>query len=73
MEHDICLDDRFFKIMLLHKQGYCCSQIMAILTLRNMGREDADVVRAMGGLCYGLGYSGDTCGVLSGGACILAL
>jgi len=73
MEHDICLNDRFFEIMMLNKKGYCCSQIMAILTLRNMGREDADVVRALGGLCYGLGHSGDTCGVLSGGACILAL
>ena len=73
MENDICLKDRYLEIMLLNKKGYCCSQIMAILLLRDMRRDDTDVVRAMEGLCYGLGYSGETCGVLLGGSCLLAL
>jgi hypothetical protein len=73
MNNDILMDDRHFEIMLLSKKGYCCSQIMAILILKDLGRDDADLVRAMGGLCYGLGYSGETCGVLPGGACLLAL
>jgi hypothetical protein len=72
MEKDILLNDRHFEIMLLNKKGYCCSQIMAILLLKDLGRDDADLVRAMGGLCYGLGHSGEICGVLSGGACLLA-
>jgi C_GCAxxG_C_C family probable redox protein len=27
----------------------------------------------MGGLCYGIGYSGEMCGALSGGACLISL
>ena len=73
MESDICLNGQYFDIMLLSKKGYCCSQIMTILILGNLGWDDADLVRAMGGLCYGLGRSGESCGVLSGGACLIAL
>jgi hypothetical protein len=73
MENDICLNGQYFDIMVLSKKGYCCSQIMTILILRNLGWDDADLVRAMGGLCYGLGHSGESCGVLSGGACLIAL
>jgi hypothetical protein len=73
MENNIHLNGQYFDIMLLSRKGYCCSQIMTILVLRNMGWDDADLVRAMGGLCYGLDHSGESCGVLSGGACLIAL
>jgi hypothetical protein len=73
MEKDVCLNERYFDVMLLSKRGYCCSQIMTVLILRDLERDDADLVRAMGGLCYGLAYSGEGCGVFSGGACLIAL
>ena len=59
--------------MRLEKKGYCCSQIMILFMLKSRGRENPDLVRAMAGLCNGVGYSGETCGVLTGGACLLSL
>ncbi len=73
MEKDILLDDQHLDIIHLNKQGYCCSQIMAIMLLKALGRDNTPLVRAIGGLCYGLGHSGEICGVLSGGACLIAL
>ncbi len=73
MERSIDLGGKAMDITLLTRKGYCCSQIMALLMLREMGRENPELVRAMGGLCYGLGYSGDTCGALSGAACLISL
>ena len=69
----ITLDGRLLEVMLLHRKGYCCSQIMAFLMLRDRGTTDPDLVRAMGGLCDGIGGSGDLCGTLAGGACLLSL
>lgn len=54
-------------------QGFCCSQILMILGLEAQGKTDPDLVRAVQGLCGGIGWSGDTCGSLTGGACVLAL
>jgi hypothetical protein len=73
MERDIKMDKRYLDVMLLNKKGYCCSQIMAILLLKSLGRNNVELVRALGGLCEGVGYSGEICGVLSGGACLLSL
>jgi|WetSurMetagenome_2_1015567.scaffolds.fasta_scaffold1305256_1 hypothetical protein len=73
MENDICLNGQYFDIMLLSKKNYCCSQIMTILALKDLGRDDADLVRAMGGLCHCMAYSEENCGVLSAGACLIAL
>src|SRR5208337_5482575 len=69
----ISLDARHLEVMLLQRKGYCCSQIMALLMLRDRGTTDPDLVRAMGGLCDGIGGSGDLCGTLAGGACLLSL
>ena len=57
----------------LSGKGYCCSQIMLILGLEEMDRENPDLIRAMAGLCMGVGNSGGTCGVLSGASCLLSL
>lgn len=56
----------------LAEEGYCCSQILAQLILRAQGKENDDLVRSLAGLCHGIGQSGDTCGILTGGACILS-
>jgi hypothetical protein len=72
-EAEFQLDGRFLDVMSLHREGYCCSQIMAILALKDQGRDDPDLVRAMAGLCHGIASMRDTCGVLSGGACLISL
>ena len=59
------------------KQGYCCSQILILLALRAQGRENPELVRAMGALCRGFGACGvpgcGACGIIPGGACVLGL
>jgi C_GCAxxG_C_C family probable redox protein len=57
----------------LKQQGFFCSQILMILTLELQGKENPDLVRAMNGLAGGLGFTGETCGALTGGACLLGL
>ncbi len=53
--------------------GYSCAQIILAGGLRLMGRENPDLLRAMGGLAQGMGCSGGICGALSGGVCLIAL
>ena len=72
-EAAINLDGPYLDILLLGKEGYCCSQIMVKLVLKGLGRDNPDLVRAMAALCHGIGYSGGTCGVLTGAACALSL
>lgn len=54
-------------------QGFHCSQILLLMGLEAQGKSNPDVIRAMGGLAGGLGFSGDVCGTLTGGACLLGL
>jgi C_GCAxxG_C_C family probable redox protein len=54
-------------------QGFYCSQILLLMGLEAQGKADADLIRAMAGLVGGLGFSGDVCGALTGGACLLGL
>jgi C_GCAxxG_C_C family probable redox protein len=57
----------------LGMQGFYCSQILLFLGLETQGKSDPDLIRAMNGLAGGLGFSGDICGALTGGACLLGL
>jgi len=66
------MDETTLRIMQLAGQGFCCSQIMIKLALEDMGEENIPLVRAMAGLCDGLGI-GELCGAAGGGACVLAL
>lgn len=65
------MNDILFKMLELSARGYCCSQIMLLLALDNLDRENPDLVRAMAGLCLGSG--GGVCGVLPAAACLIAL
>ncbi len=65
--------DDLYRIAELAQQGFCCSQILAILGLEAQGKTNPDLVRAMQGLCGGIGWSGDVCGTLTGAACVLSL
>jgi len=69
----IRFDGPYLDILSLQQNGLCCSQIVVKLLLRDLGRENPDLVRAMAALCFGSGYSGGICGVLTGAACALSL
>jgi hypothetical protein len=57
----------------LKSQGFVCSQILLKMGLELQGKDNPDLVRAVQGLAGGLGYTGDVCGALSAGACLLGL
>jgi len=57
----------------LKRQGFFCSQILMTLALDLQGQDDPALIRAMHGLAGGLGFVGETCGALTGGASVLGL
>jgi C_GCAxxG_C_C family probable redox protein len=57
----------------LNFQGFHCSQILLFMGLEAQGKRDPDLIRAMNGLAGGMGFSGEVCGALTGGACLLGL
>ncbi|MEN6321334.1 MAG: DVU_1555 family C-GCAxxG-C-C protein [Syntrophaceae bacterium] len=65
--------DDMVRMRELAKQGFFCSQILIILGLELQGKSNPDLVRCMHGLAGGLGFTGETCGTLTGGACLLGL
>ncbi len=65
--------DDLMRMMKLKQQGFYCSQILVSMGLEDQGKTNPDVVRAAGGLAGGLGFSGELCGALTGGACLLGL
>lgn len=66
------MDDLMIRMMQYGQQGYSCSQILILLGLEARGCDNPDLVRAMAGLAYGCGSGSATCGVLTGGCCLLA-
>lgn len=61
----------FDRMLELSAQGFYCAQILMILALETEGKEDPDLIRAMSGLNGGMGFSGNACGALTGGCCLL--
>lgn len=66
-------NDIMFQMFRLTSSGYCCSQIMMKMALDTEEKENADLLRAVNGLCLGAGSYQKTCGVLTGGIAILGL
>ena len=64
--------DLFDRIMELSRYGYFYSQILAILMLDTIGEENPGLVKAMGGLNGGVGYSQGCCGCMTGGVCLIS-
>lgn len=62
-----------FQMFKLSNAGYCCAQIMMKMALDAEEKENEDLIRAMNGLCMGIGSSQKTCGVLTGGIAVLGL
>ncbi len=65
--------DELLQMLELSSQGFHCSQILILMGLGAQGKKNDDLVRAMQGLAGGIGFCGDVCGSLTGGACLLAL
>ena len=65
--------DKAKRIVELYEAGFGCSQILIKLGLEARGQSNPGLVRAMSGLAGGVGSSGNLCGVLTGGACLLGL
>lgn len=66
-------DESGLKMMELAGKGYCCSQILVLLALEEMDRENPDLARAAAGLCNGLGDCSGPCGVYTGASLVLGL
>ena len=67
------MDDTMIHILQMAHKGYSCSQILMRLALEARGEQNPALVRAAAGLAYGCGSGKGTCGVLSGGSCVIAL
>ncbi|AEF94420.1 C_GCAxxG_C_C family protein [Desulfotomaculum nigrificans CO-1-SRB] len=67
------MSGEMFRMFELAQQGFACSQILLIMGLEARGESNTDLVRAMTGLAGGMGFSGENCGALTGGACLLGL
>jgi hypothetical protein len=67
------MEDRMIQMLKLAGRGYTCSQIIILLGLEIRGEINPGLVRAMAGLAYGCGTGQASCGVLTGGCCLLAL
>jgi hypothetical protein len=67
------MDDTMIRILQMAHKGYTCSQILILLALEARGEQNPSLVRAAAGLAYGCGTGKGSCGVLTGGSCVLAL
>jgi len=67
------MDQIRLRMMELDYHGFYCSQILLIMALEAQGKSNPDLIRAMGGLAHGSGFSFGICGTLSGAACLLGL
>jgi len=67
------MDDTMIQMMRLAQKGYTCSQILILLALGARGEQNPSLVRAAAGLAYGCGTGKGSCGVLTGGSCVIAL
>jgi C_GCAxxG_C_C family probable redox protein len=67
------MDDMILKLMKMKAKGFCCAQIILLLALEVQSRTNVDLVRSVGGLCFGIYGNGEVCGALSGGACLISL
>ena len=66
-------DEIVTRMIELSEKQYNCSQILMALFLDQERKENPDLMRTMSGLGDGCGFFKETCGIMTGGACILAL
>ncbi|NLE75078.1 MAG: C_GCAxxG_C_C family protein [Actinobacteria bacterium] len=67
------MDETRMHMMDLSRKGYYCSQILLLMGLEAQGKNNPDLIRAVGGLALGGGRGEGVCGSLTGAACLIAL
>ncbi len=70
---EVLMNDTILRLVQLKKKGYCCSQMMIMLALEKQNRTNPELIKSVGGLCFGIYGTGEVCGALSGGSCLIAL
>jgi C_GCAxxG_C_C family probable redox protein len=65
--------EELMRMMELKQQGFYCSQVLLLMGLQDRGESNPALIRAARGLAGGVGFSGEICGALTGGACLLGL
>lgn len=55
------------------QQGFHCSEILLFAGLEAQKKTNPDLIKAVSALAGGVGFSGEICGALTGGACLLGL
>ena len=65
-------DEVVTRMIGLAEKRYNCSQILMALFLEQEKKENPDLLRAMAGLGDGCGFFNETCGIMTGGASVLA-
>lgn len=67
------LSDSLVKRMIeLAENNYKCSQIIMKIALEQESKENPDLIRTVFGLGDGCGFAKETCGILTGSACLLS-
>lgn len=66
------MTDESFRVAELALKGYKCSHILVQIGLDAQEKTNPDLLRAMSGLATGMG-NGLTCGVLTGGCCLIGM
>ncbi len=61
------------RMLELVQQGFHCSEVLLFMGLDAQGKENPDLIRAISALAGGIGFTGDVCGALTGGACLVGL
>ncbi len=67
------LDDMEREATQLMLKRFHCSQAVAAVGIKKLGRESYDLVKAMGAFGGGLGGNGEVCGAVVGGLAVLGL
>ena len=67
------MSELLMDVAAMKAQGYHCAQIVALLGLRTLGKENPDLIRAMHGFTGGLGRCGKLCGCVAGGLALFGL
>ncbi len=67
------LSEEHQRMIALAGAGFHCSEILLFMGLEAQGKKNPDLIRAVSGLAGGIGFTGETCGALTGGACLLGL
>mgnify|MGYP000974544432 CR=1 FL=1 len=61
------------EILTYGRQGFTCAQMVVQTFLDLQGKENPELIRSMSGFAGGMGWTGDTCGVLVGAVAVLGL